>query len=438
MELYATFQEHINIRQKAAAVALEATKFDAMVISSGQAHTYFADDVDAPFRRTPHFAHWTPLPGPHHLLVIRPGAKPKLIRYAPDDYWYEQSPLGSPFWANSFDIQEAPTIEAVWAAVKPGGRVAYIGNETDLAEKAKFVVNPSNLTNRLDWDRAYKDAYEIGCVEEATVLGLKAHEASRLAFLSGASELEIHQAYVKSLGCLDHELAFSSIVAMNEKGATLHYENKRTLRNGKTLVLDCGANVRGYGSDITRTFVSATCDHRFKFLLAGMEKLERELADMARPGLPFGDLHHIAHVKIGTLLGQAGVLNAGIDEAMKKGLTRPFFPHGLGHHLGIQIHDIGGKLATPEGKLHPPPKAYPSLRNTRTLDVGHLVTIEPGLYFIPMLLKPFRTGPDAKAFNWKLIDELTPLGGIRIEDDVHVTEGGPRNITRVIEAELGI
>jgi Xaa-Pro dipeptidase len=294
------------------------------------------------------------------------------------------------------------------------------------------------LTARLDWDRAYKDAYEIKCTEEATVLGLKAHEAGRLAFLEGASELEIHHAYVKSIGCLDHQVAFSSIVAMNEKGATLHYENKRTMRNGKTLVLDCGANVRGYASDITRTFASPACDYRFKFLLAGMEKLERELADAVRPGLPFGELHHLAHIKIGTLLHQAGILKAAPEEAVKKGLVKPFFPHGIGHHLGIQIHDVGGKLASPDGKLQPPPKAHSTLRNTRTLEVGHLVTVEPGLYFIPMLLKPCRQGPESKMYDWKQIDELTPLGGIRIEDNVLVSDKGSRNITRVIESELGI
>jgi Xaa-Pro dipeptidase len=243
---------------------------------------------------------------------------------------------------------------------------------------------------------------------------------------------------VQSICCLDHELAFNSIVAMNEKGAILHYENKRTIRNGKTLVLDCGAYVRGYRSDITRTFVSPAADYRFKFLVAGMEKLERELADAVRPGLPFGDLHHLAHVKIGTLLNQAGVLKADPEEAAKKGWTKPFFPHGLGHHLGVQGHDVGGKLASPDGKLHPPPKAHATLRNTRTLEVGHLVTIEPGLYFIPMLLKPHREGADSKVFDWRLIDELTPTGGIRIEDDVLVIEKGSRNITREIEAELGL
>jgi Xaa-Pro dipeptidase len=137
-------------------------------------------------------------------------------------------------------------------------------------------------------------------------------------------------------------------------------------------------------------------------------------------------------------LCQAGILKADPEEALKKGLTRPFFPHGLGHHLGIQVHDVGGKLASPNGTLKPPPDAYPALRNTRVLEIGHLITIEPGLYFIPMLLKPYRGGDHSKTFDWKMIDELASLGGIRIEDNVLVSENGPKNITRVIEAELGI
>jgi len=365
MELSTLFKEHVKVRQQTTERVLQATKFDALVISSGRPYTYFSDDYDAPFRRTPHFSHWTPMEGPHHLLVVNPGSVPKLIRYAPEDYWYEQAPLGTPFWADAFEIYEATTIDAVWDAVRLSGRVAYIGNETELAEKAAFEVNPPDITARLDWERAFKTGYEIRCIEEATELSLKAHDAGRLAFLDGASELEVHQAYVKSIGCLDHELGFLGIVAMNEKSATLHYENKRTLRNGKTLVLDCGACVRGYRSDITRTFAAPACDYRFKFLIAGMEKLERELANSACPGLPFGELHHVAHLKIGSLLREAGILKADPEESAKMGLTRPFFPHGLGHHLGIQGHDVGGKQASPDGTPNPPPEAHPQRFETQ-------------------------------------------------------------------------
>ena len=233
------------------------------------------------------------------------------------------------------------------------------------------------------------------------------------------------------MGCLDYQLAFSSIVGLNEKSASLHYENKRVdVRQSQTCLLDCGARFLGYASDITRSYAAGFCDSRWKALLAGMEKLELELCDEMKPGRPFGEVHHLAHLKIAALLQQAGVLKVGPEEAVAKGLSRPFMPHGLGHHLGIQVHDVAGKMASPDGTLQPPPPEHPALRTTRTLEPGHVVTVEPGLYFIPMLLRPFRENAHAGLFDWKLVDALTPCGGIRIEDDVVVEAGGPRNLTR--------
>lgn len=435
MDLKTLFNAHLRERLAYAEKALAANALDALVISSGAPYTHFADDQDAPFRPTPHFRHYCPLTGPHHALVIRPGRKPLLVRYAPEDFWYEQLSLeaiwgGTPFWTEGFELIEAPSLDAVWEAVGQPANAGYIGNETDRAATAGLALNPTGLTAYLDWGRAYKSEYEIHCMEEATILGAKGHLAGRKAFLAGASELEIHQAFAQGVGCLDHELAFSSIVALNEKGATLHYENKRTLRNGKTMILDCGARVRDYASDITRTVTSRTCDARFQALVAGMEKLQLELCAGVKSGLPFGQLHHQAHLKVATLLKEAGIVTANPEEAVAKGFSRAFLPHGLGHHLGIQVHDVGGKLAGPDGTFQAPPAEYPSLRTTRTLEPRQIVTIEPGLYFIPMLLRPFREGEHASRFNWQLIDELSAFGGIRIEDNVLVTEGTPRNLTR--------
>jgi len=430
MPIKGLFLDHLATRTAYAEKALGATGFDTLVISSGQPFTYFSDDQDAPFNTVPHFRHYCPLTGPHHVLILKPGTKPMLVRYAPEDFWYEQLPLGSPFWAEGFDLVEVPSIDAVWEQVGHPARAAYIGNETDRAALAGLDVNPASVTAYLDWGRSYKTPYEIHCIEEATVTAAKGHAAGRKAFLAGASELEIHYAFMEAVGCLEFELAFASIVAQNEKGATLHYENKRSFRGGNTLLLDCGARHLGYASDITRTTPAPSCDPRFKALVDGMEKNMLEICAAVRPNMPFGELHHFSHLKLAGLLKEQGLVDAGAEEAVALGLTRPFYPHGLGHHLGIQVHDVAGKLAGPDGSIAPPPAAHPTLRTTRTIETGHVITIEPGLYFIPMLLRPFRENEHKARFNWKLIDELAPNGGIRIEDDMLVTETGGRNLTR--------
>jgi Xaa-Pro dipeptidase len=430
MDLQALFLDHLKVRLAFAEKALAATGHDALVISSGAPFTYFADDQEAPFHAIPHFRHYCPLEGPHHVLKISPGRKPQLIRYAPEDFWYEKLPLGTPFWADGFEITEAPTLDAVWEQVGQPERTAYIGNETDRATTAGLELNPPSLTTYLDWGRSTKTPYEIQSMEEATELGAKGHAAGRRAFLAGASELEIHHAFVQAVGCLDHQLAFSSITALEPKGATLHYENKRSYRNGKVLLLDCGARVRDYASDITRTTVAPGCDARFSDLLKGLETLQQHACAALKPGIPFGDIHHLALLELGALLQSADILRSSPEEALQRGLLRPFMPHGLGHHLGIMVHDVAGRLSAPDGAVQPPPPEHPTLRTTRTLEPGHVLTVEPGLYFIPMLLRPFLEGEHTSRFNWKLIDALIPFGGMRIEDNVLVTDTGNRNLTR--------
>ncbi len=424
------FHEHILERQKKAADALERTGFDALVLSSGEPYTYFADDNNAVFHPVPHFAHWCPLEGPHHLVRVEPGKKPRLVRYSPEDYWYEQKGLGDPFWANELEIVGAPTVDAVWKALGPVRKAAYIGNEVERARLAGLADNPENLVIRLDWDRAYKSDYEIQCLDEATALGAKGHRAALAAFAAGDSELEIHYAFVRAMEVTEDELPYNTIVALNEKAAFLHYYNKRDARNGNVLLIDAGAKSRGYASDITRTHVSKDCDPRFTALRDGVDKLQQKLCSQVRPGVPFLDLHLEAHREIAKLLTESGIVRAAPEEAASKGWTRPFLPHGLGHHLGLQVHDVGGHLKDPEGGKAPPPPEHPYLRNTRLIEPRQVFTMEPGLYFIEMLLRPFREGEAASRFNWKLIEELSPLGGIRIEDNVVVTESGHRNLTR--------
>ena len=387
-----------------------------------------------PFRSNPSFAHFVPLTGPHHLLYIAPGKKPTLVRVQPEDFWREHEPLGEPFWAGEFDVIETATPEEAWKVVPLGARAAYLGDNEKEAEAhgiARDAVNPEGVIRRLEWQRSFKTPYEIECIAEANHRAGHAHAAAREAFLDGAPELEIHYAYVDELGVVDSGLPYETVVALDEKAAFLHCQGKRIDGKGTVLLLDAGAASYGYASDVTRTYVyEDECDFLFRGLLGGVETVQQELVRMAVHGTPFSDLHRTAHVKIGDLLRAFGILDISGEEAFERGFTRAFFPHGVGHLLGIQVHDVGGSQAAQGGGATPAPPDFPHLRMTRTIEPGMVFTVEPGLYFIDMLLKPYRSGENAKHFDWSLIDRLKRLGGIRIEDDILATKEGNRNLTR--------
>jgi Xaa-Pro dipeptidase len=111
-------------------------------------------------------------------------------------------------------------------------------------------------------------------------------------------------------------------------------------------------------------------------------------------------------------------------------VTSAFYPHGLGHLLGLQVHDMGGFLADDEGTITDPPSGHPYLRLTRILEENQVLTIEPGLYVIDLLLADLAGTPGEKMINRKRIDWLRPFGGMRIEDNVRVTADGCENLTR--------
>jgi len=430
MDLSQLFREHIAKMTATTSKSLAETGFDALVLGAGSQMVYYADDMEPPFRSNPHFASLCPLKGPHHAIVLKPQAKPRLIRWAPRDYWYERAPFADDFWTGEFDIDEADTAEGVFKKIGAVGKAAFVGDDGARAKTAGLAVNPEALLKRLDWDRAIKTAYEIECLSLATAAGARGHIAAREAFLAGRSELDIHHAFVKAANCTDDALPYTTIVCLDAKAAILHYHAKRAEGSGKLLLLDAGASTLGYGSDITRTTASPACDPKFKALIDAVDKLQKELCAMVKPGPSYVDIHLGAHRKIGAVLIEHGILKCSLDAAIEKRYTSAFFPHGVGHHLGIQVHDIGGHQKTREGGVLAPPDGHPYLRNTRVMEAGHVFTIEPGLYFVPMLLEPFRTGPSSADFNWPLIDQLAPLGGIRIEDNVVVTANGHRNLTR--------
>jgi Xaa-Pro dipeptidase len=161
-----------------------------------------------------------------------------------------------------------------------------------------------------------------------------------------------------------------------------------------------------------------------------MDDLQRHLCALVKPGVDWREIHQAAVEKIAALLCSSGILRCSVEEALSSGTARLFFPHGIGHLLGLQVHDVGGVMADDRGGMIPKPPLDPALRLTRQLESGFVVTMEPGLYFVEALLKPARSSHHAPRINWDTIDALAPYGGIRIEDNLVVTDSGVRNLTR--------
>ena len=434
------YKSHLETLDKVLADALERAGaqglvLDGVLFHAGRAETYHVDDKEIPFESTPHFRRWIPLAGPEHVVLARPGRRPFVVRVNPRDYWYEAAPVPPSYWQEAVQFAEVTDFSEVAGVVGSLSSVAYVGNSPAAASELGIdvtLVEPEALMKPLDWHRATKTAHEVALVEAAARKAAEGHRVGRKAFEGGASEREIHYAYLQATGQLEHELPFETIIALDAKSATLHYHTKRgrEAAPGKVFLLDAGASHEGYASDITRTWALPGVDPVFIALLEGVDELERDLVAMVTPGRPYLEVHLEAHRRVAALLSKVGVSTASPEETLALGISRTFLPHGVGHHLGIQVHDIGGRQASPDGGLLSPPPDHPFLRNTRTLEPGHLVTIEPGIYFIPMLLEKLRESAAGARVDWALVDRLTPFGGIRIEDDVLCTPAGARDLTR--------
>lgn len=434
--LQSLYKEHLQTVQNQIFTALEELGFESLVLGSGELLYYFEDDQSVPFRSNGFFSWVCPLSGPHHFLqFLLKQRKPLLIQHQPQDFWYDSERPGPSYWNDFFEIQSAPSPEAAWKRLNITTQTCFLGSETLYASASNLNLNPESLKARLQWARSYKTDYEIHCISKANKLGVQAHRVAKAAFEAGKSEYEIYRAYCDSLQILDNDFSYPCIVALDAKSATLHYEGKRkNVKNAKVALIDAGAPFEKYHSDITRTHVLPSAHPVFIELRNRLDEIQQKLCAQVRPGLPMPDLMRSTHLQLGKLLKTVGILKTEhLDSLVEQGILGTFMPHGLGHLLGIFIHDVAGKAQSKNGDLvilDSHAKYAHFGRTTRTLEEKHVLTIEPGIYFVPLLLESLKQRPEKNLFHWKLIEELIPCGGIRIEDNVVVTTSGHRNLTR--------
>ncbi len=410
---------------------LAAHRIDALVLHSGSRQLRRAfDDAYWPLCPLAPFAHFLPLAHPECLILLVPGARPRLVRFIDESYWEQAPPDEVP--SDGLDVIEVRDPQKARDHLPPNA--VFIGAQ-GAAVWDCFPPerrNPPAVLAALDSTRVHKTPYEVACLAEANRRAAVGHRRITQEFQqTDLSELHLHLSYLAATFQDDPETPYKNIVARGPHAATLHhvnYDRKDSSGDGAgSLLLDAGATFCGYASDITRTHVRGRGEapDRFRALCAAMDAMQRRLCGEVRVGLPYEALHDRSHEEIAEVLRGAGLCRVSAEEAVSTGLTRAFFPHGLGHSLGLQTHDVGCAVIKPRAD-------NPWLRNTATIEPGQVFTIEPGLYFIASLLDPMRKGPQAQAVDWPVVDLLAPYGGIRVEDDVLVTPEGVRNLTREV------
>jgi len=436
--LSALFDDHLRIQRQRTDAAMVACKVDTLAIHAGSPHMLFLDDHPYTFKPNPHFKLWVPLEDPVDCwLVYRPGEKPRLIFLQPADYWHKPPSLPHGFWTHHFQIEVIREPGEARRHLTKLGRCAFIGEPQEQFRDWGFSeTNPEELLHRLHYPRAIKTEYELECMRHASHAAARGHVAAEAAFRAGKSEYEIHLAYIRATGHSERELPYSNIVALNKNASVLHYQHQEREVPAKhhSFLIDAGAQFHTYAADVTRSY--AASDGDFAALIAGMESLQLQLCAQVRNGVDYANIHFDAHQRIASLLHDSGVITMTAPDAVTSGLSSVFFPHGVGHLLGLQVHDVVGFSVDAKGTRKAPPAGHPYLRLTRTLEPGFVVTIEPGLYFIDMLLDEARDSAHGRHINWRRVEEFRPYGGIRVEDNVACTAGESENLTRNAFAAL--
>ena len=431
--------------------ALERTGYCAILLSAGQQRFFFHDDQGPAFRPNPLLVQWLAQEkiSENSWFVFSQGAKPTLLFHQPDDFWHAAT-VAPHQLKDHLTVKVFSDLPALHAALdnhlkqirESRQEIAQISEDAPPAA-AGCVINPANVIHALHFQRACKTEYELAIMRDASLRGAKGHKAAQRAFSEGASEFAIHLAFLEATGMNEWQLPYGNIIAQNQHASLLHYQyqDREVGEHLNSLLIDAGANVDGYASDITRTYIGPRCYSQeaadlFSELLARMQTHQDALIDRVVPGANYVDLQAAMHQSLAAMLVDTGILKCGPEEAFAKELTVPFCPHGLGHLLGIQVHDVGGQQLDIDGHTQSPPEPYASLRLTRPLAQDMMITVEPGLYFIPMLLA--KKQADGAPIDWSLVDLLSPFGGIRIEDNVRILPAGAgvENLTRDAFAKI--
>jgi Xaa-Pro aminopeptidase len=362
--------------------------------------------------------------------VNRPGG---VLGFDPDEGWFEFEAavdaterlwLGTPpDGAGGLTTRD---LEG-WLRARSGRPIACLGTSPDGVSGAAHLSD--ELRGALDRIRRRKDEIELERMRRAESATRAAFAAAVPALHEGVSERSLQiELEAEAFRHGADAMAYDTIVAGGANAAALHFTpGSRPFRAGELVLIDAGAEVAGYASDVTRTYpVGGNVSPEQRELHSLVRAAELAAIERCVEGTEWRDVHLTAARIIADGLASSGILRGEADSLIETGAVWLFFPHGVGHLVGLGVRDAGGVL--PDRRDDPPP--FPHLRIDLPLEPGMVVTVEPGVYFVRALLEDAALRRRHRdQVEWDRVDRMLDFGGIRIEDNVLITENGNDVIT---------
>ena len=415
-------------------------KREAIYLKGGKTMNRYQTDYEYPFRQDSNFLYMTGIEQPDfEALILIPSSS--LIIFCPRrniDYsvWngYQYS---LEQYKNQYQADDAYYIEQLADFLESESiSTLYVLDENTQNEienvKYKGNINTNHLTSALSYSRLIKNEDELNYIRKACRVNDEAYK--ELLRYTKPGMYEYHMKAIHSYKTMQYGLiqdAYSGIFATGKNSAILHYsEHSSKIHHNDMVLVDAGYEYRGYASDYTRTFpASGKFSDVQKQLYNIVLEMQKKTLNAIRPQTSMTKLHLIAVEVLLQGLKEEQFITGSLDDLFDNNIYALFFPHGLGHLIGLDVHDVGGFIEGVELLDKP---GFKHLRLQRELENGMVLTIEPGLYFIPILLKRAFEDPKQSVFlNKEKLLPLMDFGGIRIEDNVIVKSNGIENLTNV-------
>lgn len=390
-----------------------------------------------PFRANSHFLYFAGYPLADAAILLQQG---RMLLF-----WDNPDP-DEALWHGPVDSREAMATKMGAEAAYPQADLAqYLKDAVTLPDVAQPTVAPvaqrhgmsQALALAIVQLRLTHDAYGLEQIETAAAVSVAAHRAGMAATLTAKTEAEVRAAMEQVVMAHAMTCAYNSIVTV--AGEVLHNEQYHHLLQPQDLLLaDVGAeSSTGWASDITRTWpVSGRFTTAQRAIYQVVLAAHDAAIAAAQPGVEYRQLHLLASRTLAAGLVDLGILRGDPESLVDRDIHALFFPHGVGHLLGLDVHDmedLGDVAGYAPGRSRSARFGLAFLRLDRPLQPNMVVTIEPGFYQVPGILGPARqSGQYDDAINWDRLDQFASVRGIRIEDDVQITPGGCRVLTQAL------